>query len=145
MENRASERAEKRKPRLFFVVDIEVKSGSAGLLFLWNWDYSNPDWYRQQRLQLMGGMWQNHCRKPQVLQEEPGTSFIQNQIWSGETKRVSKPQFLKTSETKKSIITPHNQAESCCYFRISSKIPALLYIYLLGDSQSPLFEIPEIL
>lgn len=29
----------------------------------------------------MGGMGQNHCRKPQVLQEQPGTSFETKLKW----------------------------------------------------------------
>lgn len=29
----------------------------------------------------MGGMGQNHCRKPQVLQDQPGTSFETKVKW----------------------------------------------------------------
>lgn len=34
---------EQKNGKQDFLIEIKVKSGSAGLLLLWNWDYSNPD------------------------------------------------------------------------------------------------------
>lgn len=98
----------------FFNVDIKVKSGNAGLLLLWNWDYRNPDWYRQWG----GSCWQE-CGKITAGSLRFCRSSLEPHLkptWSGELKLFSQPCFIRTSETKKSIITPYNKAGCCCYF-----------------------------